>query len=222
MYDKALALEESVWSYQGKGNSLYNLGRKEEAIQMYDKASKLEQKTGVVKPSSWAKVEVEEAQEYNLTPSRVLSDFQNNITREEFCELVIKLYEAMSGKNAELPKGNKFFDTNNPEILKANALGIVNGISVKEFAPNNNVTREQMAVMFYNTIKAVDSSLVSGTYTANFTDKASISSWAKDAVAFVSNKGILGGMGDNKVVPKGNATREQAIALVKRTFEKIK
>ncbi|MFA6670931.1 MAG: S-layer homology domain-containing protein, partial [Bacillota bacterium] len=39
---------------------------------------------------------------------------------------------------------------------------------------------------------------------------------------FMSNKGIISGVGENMVAPKGNATREQAIALVIRTYELFK
>ncbi|NLO39924.1 MAG: PKD domain-containing protein [Ruminiclostridium sp.] len=174
--------------------------------------------------SSWAVPEVEKAKEYGLVTQTVLGNYQRSITREEFCELAVKLYEALSGKTSLLPSFNRFTDTNNPEILKANALGIVNGVNAEQtlFAPYDNVNREQIAVMFYRTLAAVDLSLIPGRYPLTFSDKNQVSDWALDAVGFMSKNGIIGGVGGNRMDPKGPATREQGIALVKRTFEKFR
>lgn len=174
--------------------------------------------------SSWAVPEVEKAKDYGLVTQTVLGNYQRSITREEFCELAVKLYEALSGKTAVLPSFNRFNDTSNPEILKANALGIVNGVNQEQtlFAPTDNVNREQIAVMFYRTLAAVDLSLISGRYPLTFSDKNQVSDWALDAVGFMSENGIIGGVGENRMDPKGPATREQGIALVKRTFERFR
>src|SRR5690606_4040684 len=78
-------------------------------------------------PSNWAISEIEKAKKNNLTTERILNNFQSDITREEFCELVVKLYEAISGVKAKPVSPNPFTDTNNLEVLKANNLGIVGG-----------------------------------------------------------------------------------------------
>lgn len=51
-----------------------------------------------------------------------------------------------------------------------------------------------------------------------FADTNQISSWAIEGVGFMSHIGILSGTGNNRVSPKGSATREQAIALMIRTY----
>lgn len=176
---------------------------------------------GSTKPSSWAAIEIEKAKENNLTTEHILSEYQSNITREEFCELVVKLYEALSGTKANLPSQNKFSDTNNPEILKANQVGIVDGISETIFAPNNNVTREQMAVMLNNLLNVLEMSPVTTMEYVYFSDEEQISSWAKSSIQLMNKVGIIGGVGDHRINPKGKATREQAIALVNRTYQKF-
>ena len=65
--------------------------------------------------SDWAKDELLEAYQYNLTYSEVMKNFKAEITREEFCVLAVKLYEALSGNKA-LPAENPFTDTKNQEI----------------------------------------------------------------------------------------------------------
>ncbi|NLV36104.1 MAG: hypothetical protein GXY17_05450 [Clostridiaceae bacterium] len=175
-------------------------------------------------PSNWAVPEIEKAKGYGLVTAKVLGNYQQSITREEFCELAVKLYEALSGNTAPLPALNRFTDTNNQEILKAYTLGIVNGVNTAQtlFDPKANVNREQIAVMFYRTLQAVDSSLIKGSYFITFVDGNRISSWALDAIGFMNGNGIIGGVGGNRLDPLGPATREQGIALVKRTYEKFK
>jgi hypothetical protein len=173
-------------------------------------------------PSEWAVPEIELAIENGLVTEKVLSNYQDDITREDFCELVVKLYEALSGVEAQLPEENVFNDTENPEILKANALGIVFGKTETEFFPNDNITREEIAVMFYRALKAVHPSLVAENFEVTFADMDEISDWALEAVGFMSGKGIIKGLDGNIVAPKANTSREQAIALVNRTYELFK
>ncbi|ATW25209.1 S-layer homology domain-containing protein [Candidatus Formimonas warabiya] len=172
--------------------------------------------------SGWAVEEIKKAAEYNLLSEKVIGNYTNYITKEEFSELAVRLYEELSGKTAELPEVNPFVDTENPEILKANLLGIVTGVTETEFAPNNLVTREQIATMFYRTIQLADPDLIDGQYEVTFEDKEELSVSSLEAVGFMNNKGILTGVGNNEVDPKGNATREQGIVLVKRAFETFK
>ncbi|HZX46718.1 MAG TPA: S-layer homology domain-containing protein [Clostridia bacterium] len=173
-------------------------------------------------PSEWAVPEIELAIENGLVTEKVLSNYQDDITREDFCELIVKLYEALSGEEAQIPEENVFTDTENPEILKANALGIVFGKTETEFFPNDNITREEIAVMFYRALKAVHPSLVAESFEVTFADMDEISDWALEAVGFMSGKGIIKGMDGNIVAPKANTLREQAIALVYRTYELFK
>lgn len=173
-------------------------------------------------PSPWAITEIQQAKEYELVTEKVLSDYQGNVTREEFSELAVKLYEKLSGEKATPKYPNPFVDTDNEEILKANNLGIVNGIGDGKFAPNNSVTREQIATMFFRTLKVAVSNIETNANDLNFSDKDQIANWALAPLNFMNDRGIMGGIGDNKLDPKGTATKEQAIALVKRTYEKFK
>lgn len=169
--------------------------------------------------SNWAEAELLEAYSYNLTYPLIMNNFKRNITREEFCTIVVKLYESLTGKSA-LPASNPFTDTKNPEILKAYNLGIVKGISATEFAPGNNITRQEICVMIY---RALDVSIigldkdVSGSFL--FSDQNRIASWALTEMKFAFKNQIMRGFEDNTIGPLQNTTREQAIVLLKRTFE---
>ena len=70
--------------------------------------------------SSWAEAELKEAYENGLTYGQIENNYQKPITREEFCVIVVKLYEKLG--ESPVMGTNPFTDTDNAEILKAYAL----------------------------------------------------------------------------------------------------
>lgn len=171
--------------------------------------------------SSWARAEIVGAHENGLLTEKLQMDYKKNITREEFCELAVNLYEELTGSAASDNTENPFSDTENTYVITAYHLGIVNGTSVGQFSPFNTATREEVSVMLYRTLQAagLDLSATRKNQTA-FSDWKLISGWAQEAVIALRSAGIIGGVGDNLFDPKGTTTREQAIALVKRIFQK--
>ena len=172
-------------------------------------------------PSFWARNEITKAIHVGIITEKIQQDYQKDITREEFCELVIKLYEIITHSSAELLAENPFKDTRSPEILKAYKLGIVNGISVDEFSPERNITRQEICVMLVRCIdKAVFGAKINEYKDNTFVDGDEISDWAKPAVNYVYDNGIMTGKENNKIAPLDYTTCEQAIVLANRIFEK--
>jgi hypothetical protein len=185
--------------------------------------------------SKWAEPEIKKANELDLIPDILKgADMTKPITREEFCELAILLYEKTTGKSAEAVSANPFTDTSNLQILKAYKIGITSGTSTTTFSPKVLINREQCAAMLFRTIKAIKPD---GDYSIlgikDFPDQKFISTWAVDATKYMSKMGIITGDSKGAFMPKaatstqeaagyGMATREQAIALTSRTYEKIK
>ena len=194
--------------------------------------------------STWAQNELAEAEKLNLIPDSLKNgDLTKSITREEFAEVSVKAYEALTGKKATPVASNPFVDTKNTEVLKAYNLGITTGTSATTFEPNALLNREQAATMLTRTYKKAtidgwtiaDDSKFPLEYTKSntFADDKDISSWAKDSVYFMNANGIINGVGDNKFAPKNttsaeeavgyaNATREQAIIIAVRMVENLK
>lgn len=175
--------------------------------------------------SSWAQEGIEVAFSYDLVTSKVQGEFQKNITRAEFASLVIRLYENMTEKIAEPAPNNTFIDTEDIDVLKAYNLGIVSGKGDGIFAPNELVTREQMAIMYYKALEAIyknaGKTLNSTDGILTIKDKSEVASWATKYVDFVYENRIIVGSNGN-FIPKGNATRQEAIIVVKRVYEKYK
>lgn len=169
--------------------------------------------------SAWAEPELKEAYDNSLTYEGVMNNYTRYITREEFCTLVIKLYEKLTNKIPTY-SGDPFKDTDNKEILKAYELGIVKGTSSDTFAPKNNITRQEICVMIYRALSVSIANLDGSGGDFPFEDKNKIAAWALDAMKFAYKNSIMKGVSQDTIDPLSNTTREQSIILLLRTFKK--
>ena len=172
------------------------------------------------KVSDWAREQVDSAAVKGLMPDCLGDDFTVNITRAEFAALAVELYETMSGEEAPAPGESPFTDTSDPVIIQANALGIVNGKGDGKFAPSDPVTRQEAALMLSRVYTRLGGEIPKVEATT-FADNGDVASWAMDAVAFMSGKEIVNGVGNNKFDPQGNASIEQAMVIALRMFENL-
>lgn len=91
---------------------------------------------------------------------------------------------------------------------------ITSGITATKFAPNDYVTREQMATMIVRFAEVVGYDLPYGDGTGLFDDDSSISSYANQSVYRLVKAGVIKGMGHNQFAPKQTATRAQAAEMI--------
>lgn len=171
-------------------------------------------------PSDWAEDDTYEAMQIGLIPDMLWGNFQNTITREELSGVIVRLYERLTDSKVAAAAANPFKDTKDTDVLKASALGIIGGTGAGQFSPNAAVTREQLAVMLYNTlVKAGMQDEMSGDKTIAFADSGKIASWAAEAVEKLAGAGIMQGA-DTKIglqfQPKASVTREQIFVLANR------
>lgn len=188
--------------------------------------------TGWSDANTWAEPLLIEAQALGLIPSILNgADLTQPITREEFAELGVVLYEKVTGKAAESTSPNPFNDTNNGQILKAFRLGITSGMGKGKFEPRMLITREQCAVMLVSTLKAITpTASFEVTGVKDFPDQKYISSWALAQVKYMAKNGIIVGNAAGEFMPKGitskqlaekygMATREQAIIMALKAYK---
>lgn len=167
-------------------------------------------------PSSWAEQAVLWLEYDGLLPGALFSvgTEQKDITREQFCELAVRLYARAKGVSVDqLGAQSPFKDTQSLMVARAYHLGIVKGLTTDTFGPQNKITREQLATMLYRELKllGISSQYSKGTV---FTDNGSISAYAVDAVYFCRANDLVKGVGDNRFAPKNNTTVEQAQLIV--------
>ncbi|RAU99864.1 S-layer homology domain-containing protein [Paenibacillus sp. YN15] len=99
---------------------------------------------------------------------------------------------------------------------------IVSGFEDGSFAPDQAISREQLAVIFANYIKfaGIDLTLLYADAAAEqFADADSISPWAADSVRLARQAGIVQGREDNRFDPKGTATRAEVTAIIARALD---
>ena len=94
----------------------------------------------------------------------------------------------------------------------ADDAGVVTGYGNGKFGPNDPITREQMAAMLwrYAGSPKVDGSL------SSFVDGAQTSSWAQPAMIWAVEQGLMTGVGNDRLEPRGQATRAQAATILMR------
>lgn len=86
------------------------------------------------------------------------------------------------------------------------------------FHPNDPVTRQQMASILYRyDLWAGNVPSVHGNLT-KFTDADSVAAWAKNAMIWATDAGLIRGAGDGMLMPNGNATRAQVAVILKNYY----
>jgi hypothetical protein len=181
------------------------------------------QNSGIIKAtgeyknaSEWALPELEKAEAKGLLDSIMSLNFDENITREQFCEVVVKYYETLSGKPLSVTVKNPFIDTSNTEVLKAYEKGIVQGTSADKFSPNSGITREEMVVMLKRALDKAKPKYKHNYSYKRLEDETAVSPWALDAVKFLRSMEIIKGDTDNNFNPKDKTTVESASIMVYR------
>ncbi|MEF9988401.1 MAG: S-layer homology domain-containing protein, partial [Christensenella sp.] len=102
-------------------------------------------------------------------------------------------------------------------VAWAKANNIVSGATNTQFAPNDKITREQVAAIMFRYAKYKGNGPVGAwAIRMDYTDLAEISDYASEAVMFCTMKNIMSGKGNNTFAPKDNATRAEIAAILQR------
>ncbi len=106
-------------------------------------------------------------------------------------------------------------------VIWAQQNGIVNGISDTEFAPNMNITREQIAAILYrySQYKGYDVSAAETTDIQSYQDADEISEYAIPAMKYVVGVGLIRGRTNSTLNPKDYATRAEIAQILYNFFK---
>ena len=94
--------------------------------------------------------------------------------------------------------------------------GIVRGVNDTNFAPNADITREQLAVMLYRYAMFIGENINQADDLSRFTDAQDISGYAVDAMKWAVAVGLINGRTSTALVPKGTATRAEMATILYR------
>jgi beta-glucosidase len=169
---------------------------------------------------AWAKKEIEV-----LASKGVISGTSTDtytpaakITRADFMSLLVKglgLTTKVDSNFADVKTTDNYYNA----LGIAKKLGITNGVGENKFDPKGYISRQDMMVLTARALK------ISGKITAyagsdillKYKDASSFSSYSLDGAATLVSKGIITGS-ENKLNPKGNATRAETAVIIYRVF----
>ena len=168
-------------------------------------------------PSEWATKDIDIANAVGITYKTKPYYYHNNITREEFCELIYNFCSIVG--ELVVDDGHIVFeDTNNTKVQILNTMGIINGKSATKFAPNDYLTREEAATIIVRMVNKVVPMAATEMW-FEYDDINEVSEWASDSIQTISNLGFMNGVGNNRFAPKDTYTTEQAIVTLVRVLE---
>jgi large repetitive protein len=148
------------------------------------------------------------------------------VTRAEFAAMLVR---ALGIQPSGTPAASSFTDVSNDSwyfeaVLAAASSGLVTGLEQGRFAPDQTITREQMAVMISRAYKSLG---LTGTANGNaadlgeFSDSSQIGGWAKEDVSLVLAEGFMKGVNSSSFKPEGISTRSQAVVVLARLLKTI-
>ncbi len=175
-----------------------------------------------VKSGSWYYDSVKYVYENNLF-SGTDKGFEpdSNMTRAMLVTVLHRLSDS-----PESNQSNNFTDVKDGEwywesVKWATETGIVKGISDKSFAPSENITREQLALILYR--YSIMNGLTSDETVdiSTYEDDDKISEYAKDAMVYAVSVGLITGTDENTLMPNSTATRAEVATILMR-FSQMK
>jgi hypothetical protein len=199
-----------AYDYYGKGKG---------SIYRFNFDASQQAYTDINEVSDWAKEFVIKARNYGVmagvgtthpefAPKRVL-------TRAEFAKIMVSLL----GEKPN-PSAPQVFDDVDPnswyygDVTKARELGIIHGVTDTTFAPNEKITREQMAIMINNALK-----LSEAKSSISFSDLSTAHQDAVSSIQSVAAAGIMEGY-NQTFDPLGQVTREMAAIISVKIYER--
>lgn len=118
---------------------------------------------------------------------------------------------------SDVPSGTWYSEA----VAWANDLGLVTGYGDGTFGPGDPITREQMAVILQRYAACLGYDVTLGADLSAYQDASSISAYAADAMAWAKLEGLINGVGNNLLKPKGNATRAEIATILQRFCENL-
>ncbi len=175
-----------------------------------------------VSPDAWYANAVKYVYQNNLMAgiSETMFSPSGTVSRAQTAQVVWN----KEGKPSAVGLPNPFNDVPNTwytnAVIWCKANGVVSGTSSATFAPDNQVSREQIAVILYNFTKSQGIDVSDRAPLTAFPDRTSVSSWAWDAVSWAVASGLISGR-DGSLAPQGTASRAEMATILMQYSKNI-
>lgn len=165
---------------------------------------------------SWAGDAIRELYDEGIVSGKGDNKFApyDNVTRGEFAKMIVGTFGLNEMPDeyrgfTDVPSGNWCFTY----VEIAAAAGVVNGYEDGSFGLNDNITRQDMAVMVVRAAEAAGVTITDNGSSVDFGDADSIADYAVEAVNSLVSAGIINGI-DGNFEPASNANRAQAAKIL--------
>lgn len=170
----------------------------------------------------WAKSEINFVAARELFSGTGAGVFSPNLsmTRGMLVTVLHRLEGTLKSPSASFNdvEPNKYYTD---AVSWASSNDIVQGTKEGIFAPNDAITREQLATIIYRYAQSLDLNFdYEDTPITKFKDFDQVSSWANLAIKYAINSGLINGK-DGKIDPKGKATRAEVATILQRFIQNI-
>lgn len=188
----------------------------------FDSVKKSEEKLSVfedIKGFEWARTAIESLYKKGIVNGKSKTEFapSDSVTRAEFSKMICLAAELKPGG------ARKFFDVGADDWFYDYTMkmdGIINGYPDGTFRPNDNITRQDAAVIICRTLEKMGFDI--NTEEADgFTDSAEFADYSLKSALYLKGEGIISGMTDGSFKPNAYAARAEAAEIIYRFYGKI-
>ena len=154
----------------------------------------------------------------------------HNITRADFASLLVRAFDLKSDNTENFAdvSASDYFAS---ELAIARNTGLVNGIGDNKFAPRNTITRQDMMVIVYRALTALNEPHLpkgrgtvedgGGISPSQYSDFTTVADYAKEAVSALISAGLVNGK-SGRIAPTDYTTRAEVAVLIKRILDYVK
>ncbi len=154
----------------------------------------------------------------------------HNITRADFASLLVRAFDLKSDNTENFAdvSASDYFAS---ELAIARNTGLVNGIGDNKFAPRNTITRQDMMVIVYRALTALNEPPLpkgrgtvedgGGISPSQYSDFTTVADYAKEAVSALISAGLVNGK-SGRIAPTDYTTRAEVAVLIKRILDYVK
>lgn len=176
----------------------------------------------------WAKNDINYLVGKGVIRSTSDGQFRPNdqITRAELAGMLANALDVKAGKDTvlsfkDISSDSKYYD----EIAAVISNGMMTGYNTTCFAPDDKLTREQLAAIVSRSLKMKTGAVISDNNSdqilQKFRDSSNISSWAKQSTALVISRGMMKGTDETTFSPKTVLKRGETASVMTRLYKQI-
>lgn len=141
------------------------------------------------------------------------------MTRAMFAQVLYALEGSPSVRGLSCPFTDAGGSWYTDAVIWAYHAGVVAGVSATQFAPNEALTREQMVTMLYGYAGRDEQLYGSDGALASYQDQASVSDWAREAMAWAVSTGVITGTSTTTLAPQKIGTRAEVATVLMQFCE---